>query len=461
MITSEFIRSVLPDCSFLCAPLQTHVTWSVDSRVIEKGNIFVAIRGNTVDGHQFIADAFARGASGCMIEKKQESILKKIDQSLLKDKSIILVSDPQQALVALAFAMRKQFLGPVIGITGSVGKTSTKEAIAAVLKADNQSALISAGTQNTVLGVALTLLKLKTEHKVIVLELGISRRGEMARLVELAQPTIGVITAVGHSHMEGLGSIIDIAHEKRDIFKYFKEDNIGIINGDQPLLAHVAYHHPVIKFGSKTTNQVQARKIQAYNDSLSFTLKLYGQKYKITLATNHKAAVYHWLAAASVAYLININPQTIVDCMQKPVIIPGRFERRRLKVGNGVMINDCYNASPESMKAALSAFQEFETVGHKIAILGDMLELGVNSPFWHRQIGRFLRKVPSVRDLILVGSQVEWTKKTLPLGVKVEVVPSWKEASQKLKERLTQEVCILVKASRGIALNNLVDEFSI
>ena len=109
-------------------------------------------------------------------------------------------------------------------------------------------------------------------------------------LVEIAQPTIGVITAVGHSHMEGLGSIVDIANEKRDIFRYFKEDNIGIVNGDQPLLAQVAYNHPVIKFGSKTTNQVQARKIQVGSDSLVFTLKLYGEKHKITLPTNHKAA---------------------------------------------------------------------------------------------------------------------------------------------------------------------------
>ncbi|MBI2774949.1 UDP-N-acetylmuramoyl-tripeptide--D-alanyl-D-alanine ligase [Candidatus Dependentiae bacterium] len=461
MIISDFIRSVLPTSSFLYAPLQADATWAIDSRTIQKGDIFVAIRGNNLDGHHFVADAFSRGAAGCMIEKNQESLLSKIDKAILKEKTVIIVDNTQQALARLAVAVRQKFSGPVIGITGSIGKTSTKEAIASILKANNQPYLASTGTQNTVLGISLTLLKLRAEHQVIVLELGISKRGEMARLVEIAQPTIGLITAVGHSHMEGLGSIIDIANEKRDIFKYFKEDNIGIINGDQPLLANVAYNHPVIKFGSKTTNQVQARKVQATSDSLNFTLKLYGQKYKITLPTNHKGAVLHWLAAASIAYLIGIDNQMIVDCMQKPVVVPGRFERRRLKLGNGIIINDCYNASPESMKAALTAFQHVQTSGHKIAILGDMLELGVNSPFWHRQIGRFLRKVPTVRDLILVGSHIEWTKKTLPLGVKVEVVPTWKEASQKLKERLSQEVCILVKASRGIALNNLVDEFSL
>lgn len=464
-INAEFLKKIVPDCFFLHAPCTKSGewsinAWSIDSRTVQSGEMFVALRGNNVDGHNFIAQALERGAAGCIIAKSQQSIIAKINSQLLKEKAVIVVEDPKAALIALASAWRKEFSIPVIGITGSIGKTSTKEAICSILDLNRMSFLASKGTQNTVLGVSLTLLQLKPQHQVAVIELGISRRGEMAHLVEIVQPTIGVITAIGHSHMEGLGSINDIAAEKREIFKYFKEDSIGIINGDQPLLAHVAYKHPVIKFGSKTTNQVQARKIHVGTDSITFNLKLYGAKYNVTLPTNHKGAIFHLLAAVSATYLIGVPTETIIKGIEKPIIVPGRFERRLLKNGHGMLINDSYNASPESMKAALTAFAQITTKAHKIAVLGDMLELGVNSAFWHRQIGRFLRKVPTVREVILVGSHVQATLKTIPLSVKVEMVPTWKEAVDKLKSRIDQESCILVKGSRGIALNNLVDELT-
>ncbi|OQA34688.1 MAG: UDP-N-acetylmuramoyl-tripeptide--D-alanyl-D-alanine ligase [Candidatus Dependentiae bacterium ADurb.Bin331] len=464
-INAEFIKKIVPECFFLHAPC-TKVgewsvgAWSIDSRTVRKGEMFVALRGSTVDGHDFIAQALERGAAGCMIAKSQQAVLSKIDQKLLEEKAVLVVEDPKAALIALATAWRKEFTIPVIGITGSIGKTSTKESICSILQLNKKNYLASEGTQNTVLGVSLTLLTLLPEHSAAIIELGISRRGEMAHLVEIVQPTIGVITAVGHSHMEGLGSINDIAAEKREIFKYFKEDSIGIINGDQPLLASVAYKHPVIKFGSKTTNQVQARKIHVGADAISFNLKLYGAKYTVTLPTNHKGAVFHLLAAVATAYLLGVPTETIIKGIEKPINVPGRFERRPLKNGKGILINDAYNASPESMKAALTAFAQINTQAHKIAVLGDMLELGVNSAFWHRQIGRFLRKVPAVREVILVGNQVQATLKTVPLSVKVDVVPTWKEAVDKLKSRIDQESCILVKGSRGIALNNLVDELT-
>jgi UDP-N-acetylmuramoyl-tripeptide--D-alanyl-D-alanine ligase len=459
-ISADFIKKIIPECSFPFASLSGDFNCSVDSRTVKKDEIFVALSGAHVDGHDFIADAFARGARGCIIAADKKNVLAKIDQAILKNKMVLVVPDTRQALIDLARAWRAQFTGNVVGITGSVGKTSTKEAVAAILHEQGINYLATEGTQNTVIGISLALLRLKPSHAVAVLELGISKRGEMARLVDLARPTIAVITAIGHSHMEGLGSLNDIAVEKRDIFKYFKSDSIGIINGDQPLLAAVAYHHPVIKFGSKTTNQIQARKIQLGSDQSTFILKLYGTKYKITLATNHKGSVFNVLAACAVAHLLALPVAATLASVQKITPVAGRFERRPLRVGKGMLINDCYNASPESVKAALAAFQNVSTNAHKIAVLGDMLELGVNSPFWHRQIGRFLRKAPSIRDVILVGSHVEWTRKTAPLGVKIDLVPSWKEAVEKLKERLSEESCILVKGSRSLALDNLVREFA-
>lgn len=459
-LTKEFITKAIPDVSFLYETFPKDPSFSIDTRTIKKDGIFIALEGKQTDGHNFIKEAIEKGAGGLIIAQSKKDSLRALNAEQLKKKLVILVPDTFKALIDLATAWRAQFDYQVVGVTGSVGKTSTKEMIANILDLHGIAYLASEGNQNTRYGLALNLLRMRPEHKVAVFELGISRRGEMAKLTTMAQPTIAVVTNVGHCHMEGLGSIIDIAAEKREIFNHFKEDSIGIINGDQSLLAKVAYTHPVIKFGAKTTNQIQARKIYSLDKKTKFILKLYGQKFTVTVQKNHIGAVFNALAAAAVAHLIKIPAKTIVAGLEKPLVVAGRFEERALKVGNGTVINDCYNANPESMKAALTAFDNIETPAQKIAVLGDMLELGVNSPFWHRQLGRFLRKVPSLRRIILVGTQVKWTQKTVPVGIEVELVPSWKEASEKLKEKLTAESMVLVKGSFGTQLTNLVEELT-
>lgn len=460
-LDKNFIKRVIPEANFLYAEFPQSPEFSIDTRTLKKGDIFVALPGTKTDGHEFIKAAIECGAAGCVIaQDKIASLEKTCDKKSLEKIAIVAVPNPYNALIALATAWRALLSCKVIDITGSVGKTSTKQITAQLLQLAGVPHLVSSGNQNTALGICLNLLKVREAHKVVLLETGINKRGEMARLAEISKPTAAVITAIGHSHMEGLGSIIDIAAEKRDIFKLFKEDSIGIINGDLPLLANVAYPHPVIKFGCKTTNQIQARKIQIGTDHTQFVLKLYGEKFVVKLQTNHKGSVYNALAAAAVGYLLNIPSKTIVEGISQPLLVPGRFEKRSLKQGKGILINDCYNASPESMKAALLAFQSMKTGAQKVAVLGDMLELGVNSPFWHRQLGRFLRKVPSLRQVILVGSHVVWTKKTVPLGVKVDMVANWQEAVPYLQEKLALESIVLVKGSNGMGLSNLVQEFA-
>ncbi len=460
LFNRQFISSVLPKTRYVGTEPQNLSDVAIDSREIKKGELFVAIKGNRVDGHEFVSEAVAKGACGVMINAAKEDILKSIDPAALKKIFVIIVPDTQDALIALASAWRSQFSLPVIGITGSIGKTSTKEMLANILKLHGMQFLASQGNQNTALGLSMNILKMKPEHQVAILEMGVSKRGEMARMAQIVQPTTAIITAIGHSHMEGLGSLADIASEKREIFKYFKENNIGIINGDQPILANISYNHPLVKFGCKTTNQVQARKIQSNNTHTHFILKLYKERHKIILDTNHSGRVINALASASAAYLLNIPSETIVKGIQTPLAIAGRFEPTKLKSAKGILINDCYNASPESMKAALLAFEKLESKGQKIAVLGDMLELGVNSPFWHRQLGRFLRKVPSLNHVVLVGELVKWTKGTVPVGITFEHVPSWKEATEALKKRLDREAVILVKASNGMQLSRLVGELT-
>ena len=457
-LNQQFILSVVPEAQILGAHFQEISSFSIDSRVVKKGDMFVAIPGIRVDGHDFLEDAIKRGATGILVAADKEKIAKKLASDNV---SVIIVPDTRKALIALAASWRSHFNIPIIGITGSVGKTTTKEMVANILQLHGMKFIASQGNQNTALGVALNLLRLRPEHQAAVIEMGVSKRGEMAHMAELARPTTAVVTSVGHSHMEGLGSLTDIANEKREIFKYFKEDNIGIINGDILILSQISYAHPLVRFGCKTTNQIQARKIQSNNTTTTFLLKLYKERHIITLDTGHSGRVFNALAASAVGYLLSIPSETIIKGIQAPLVIEGRFEATKLKAEKGILIHDAYNASPESMKAALLAFEKVESKGQKIAVLGDMLELGVNSPFWHRQLGRFLRKVPSLNHVILVGDMVKWTKATVPVGITFEHVPTWQEAVTSLKKRLDREAAILVKGSLGMHLGNLVGELTI
>ena len=459
-LDQKFIRSVIPDAVCMGTDIPAAAVFTVDSRLVNQGEIFVAIKGIHADGHDFIHDALHNGASGLILAQKKQDCLKKIEESRLKKIAIIVVSDPEAAIIALAAAWRAQFTYPVIGITGSIGKTSTKEIVANILRMQGKLFLVSQGNQNTALGVSLNILKMQPEHEVAIFEMGISKRGEMARMAELVRPTSAVITAIGHSHMEGLGSLNDISAEKRDIFKFFKEDSIGIINGDLPILATIAYAHPIIKFGNKTINQIQARKIHSVGNQTQFVLKLYHDRYTIVLDTQHSGRVYNALAAVSVAHFLGIPHDMIIKGIQAPLAVAGRYQSLELKFAHGTVINDCYNASPESMKAALLAFEKIDSRGQKIAVLGDMLELGVNSPFWHRQLGRLLRKVPSLKHVVLVGEHVKWTLKTIPVGLTFEIVPTWHEAITCLEKKLNQESIVLVKGSRGVGLDNLVKKIS-
>ncbi|MBA3751921.1 UDP-N-acetylmuramoyl-tripeptide--D-alanyl-D-alanine ligase [Candidatus Dependentiae bacterium] len=454
----QFISSVIPAANFMGTELQDFSGISLDSRQLKDGEVYVAIKGQRFDGHDFIEEAVEKGAAGLIVNEENKSCLKKLKADQVKKLFIILVPNTHIAVIQCATAWRAQFSIPVIGITGSAGKTSTKEMLSNIFTLHGLKHCMSEGNQNTALGVSRNILRMNSHHEAAIFEMGVSKRGEMGRMAEIVKPTTAIITSIGHSHMEGLGSLQDIANEKREIFKFFKENSIGIINGDNPILPTISYNHPIVKFGYKTTNQVQARKVQANNTQTHFVMKLYKERLQIVLDTNHSGRINNALACSAVSYLLEIPSETIVKGIQMPITIAGRFEKAMLKASKGILINDCYNANPESMKAALLAFEKIESKGQKIAVLGDMLELGVNSPFWHRQLGRFLRKVPSLNHVVLVGDHVKWTKATVPVGITFEHVPSWLEAAESLKKRLDREAVILVKGSSSMKLSLLVDE---
>lgn len=453
----HFLKGVIPDSEVLYNTMPEDVQFSIDTRTLQPGEVFIALTGVRLDGHSFLQEAVDRGAAGLIIQTDKKSVLDLFNSAVLKKLLVVTVPDTMQALFRMASAWRSQFLYPVIGITGSVGKTSTKELVGTILTTHGMPHIVSRGNQNTKIGLSLNILRMRSYHKAAIFEMGTSTRGSLAKLADLVRPTSAVITNVGHCHMEGIGSLQDIAQEKRSIFKYFTEESIGIVNGDQALLGDVGYVHPVIKFGAKTINQIQARKINADRTGTSFILKIYGEKFPVYLKSPHMGLVFNALAAAAVAHVLGVPSAIIAKGIEQLKPISGRFEIRSIKNNRGLLVNDAYNANPESMKTSLMAFQQLDQKGQKIAVLADMLELGVNAPFWHRQLGFFLRKVPSLKRVILVGTMVEWTKKTLPVGLPIDHVTDWEEATKHLEDCLTQDSVVFVKGSHGMQLTRLVD----
>lgn len=461
-LNREFIQSVIPTVQFFGNPVPAEIEITIDADDFGDKKAFMAFKDkdNEFDNTNEVLKALDNGVSCLIISHEQKNLLEASNPNFGKKVSVIVVPDVKKALVDLAAAWRAQLSCQIVGFTGSVGKTSTIEAFNNILELSGLPFISFEIIENQHINACIAVLNIKPEVKVAVFEMSVTKRGDMAKMADVIRPTSAVITAIGHSNMEGLGSILDIANEKKDIFKFFKESNIGIINGDQTILSNISYKHPTVKFGCKTTNQVQARKIQTGNANTHFVLKFYKDRYKISLNTNHIGGVMNSLAAAAAAYLVGVPNDIIMEGIQKPISINGRFEHKKLNFDKGLLINDCYSATPESMKAALLAFEKFESKGQKIAVLGDMQELGVNSPFWHRQLGRFLRKVSSLNQVILVGEMVQWTKDTVPVGLNFEHFNDWKTAADYLKIKLDKEAVILVKGSQKLQLNNLIAELS-
>ena len=436
----------------------------IDSRKAQANYAFIALEGNNVDGHSFLQEALERGAIAFIIKRDKKDCLQKVSKKLLDGKLVILVDDTLKALTELAKHWRLNFDYPVIGITGSIGKTSTKQMIASILQFAKFPAYISFKNQNTIIGLSLNILNMRDEHKAAIFELGISQIGEMDQLADILRPTIALITRISHSHTLNLGTLAGVAEQKRQIFKYFNTNNIGVICGDQQLLTGSYYNHPVIKFGLQTKNQIQARMIKEIDGGTSFMLKIYGKKQRIKLNGNHSGFVNNALAASSLAHLLNIMLSDIAQGLQSFKGFDNRFEQKKITKGRGFFVSDCYNANPESMKAAIFAFGQMKSNGPKIVVLGDMLELGENEYFWHKHIGRFLSKISDLSVAVLVGKRAKLIAKTAPVTLKIDCVDNWQQAKDRLNSILQnnkqKESLILVKASRGVQLDKMVDELS-
>jgi UDP-N-acetylmuramoyl-tripeptide--D-alanyl-D-alanine ligase len=432
------------------APEEMITDVRTDSREISASCLFVAIKGERADGHDFAADVISAGARAVLSAREL-------------DQPCIVVDDPVLALGRLAQWVRRHLLtATVIGITGSSGKTSTKELIAGLLAADGPT-VCPDGSFNTEVGVPLTILKADESTKYLVLEMGMRGLGQISYLTEIAEPSVGVLVNVGLAHVELLGSREAIARAKGEIVEGLPADGFAILNGDDPLVVAKGDNTRanVVLFGEGVNCDVRATDIRLDAAARpSFTLTYDNRSEPVTLKVHGEHFVQNALAAASVALSLGIK----IDVVAAGLRIAGLDSKWRMEVrelGNNItLVNDTYNANPESMRAALAATASMAAGRRSWAILGEMRELGESSREEHESLGRAAHSMGIDRLVCIGDALIPTHEAALAAGLKSDLVTSLEDAvSIVTNEAITGDV-IVVKASRGIALERVADALS-
>jgi UDP-N-acetylmuramoyl-tripeptide--D-alanyl-D-alanine ligase len=370
---------------------------------------------------------------------------------------LIQVPDTLTALGDLAAARRREFSGPVIGLTGSTGKTTTKEMVADILALTGPG-LKTEGNFNNLVGLPLTLFRLQDDHQWVVLEMGMSARGEIARLTEIAEPFVGIVTNVGPAHLETLLNIEGVLRAKGELFAAMKPGSIAVVNADDERVSRLPVANGVrrICFGLGPDAQVRAENIVATGRTLMFDLLLSGERRPVRMQVAGRHNVYNALAAAAAASALDVAGELVVRGLEAFRPSPGRMEV--VSVRNDILIlEDSYNANPLSVKAALTTLDDLGGEGRRVAVLGDMLELGKTSAELHREIGQAAGR--RVDLLVLLGQMAaEVAAGAREVGLtedQIVIAGSHEEAITCLRRCLQGGDRVLVKGSRGMKMEKI------
>jgi UDP-N-acetylmuramoyl-tripeptide--D-alanyl-D-alanine ligase len=440
----------------------------IDSRQACPGSLFVALRGEREDGHDFVADALQRGAIAAIVERELDVGCWKLDVgqapfeflvSSFQLPACFLVEDSLKALQRVAAYWRGKHAPRVVGVTGSIGKTTTKEMIYGVLSQRFRT-LKSKGNYNSETGLPLTLLKLEPSHQRVVLEMGMYGLGEIAELAAIARPHVGVVTNVGPSHLERLGTIERIAQAKAELVEALPDDGVAILNGDDPWVRQMAAQTraEVFYYGLDQTCDLWANHIESRGlEGIRFRFHHSSEMIHAKVPMLGQHSVHTALAAAAVGLVEGQSWEEIIDGLRGAAHL-------RLVVVSGLrgstILDDTYNASPASTIAALNLLEELD--GRKIAVLGDMLELGAFEEEAHQKVGR--RALDVVAVLITVGERGRLiADEALACGMEAEKVFIEKDndnAITRLREITAPGDVILVKGSRGMKMEAIVDELT-
>lgn len=428
--------------------------FSKNTKEIHNGDIYVGFKGEKFDGGKFYEDAIEQGAKGCIINKIEGMEIKRFD-----DKFVIQVDDTVEAIGEIAKFKREKYNIPVIAITGSVGKTSTKDIIYSVVS-QKYKTLKTQGNMNNHIGMPMTILGLKN-HEALVVEMGMNHFGELSKLTAIAKPTIAVITNVGTAHIGNLGSRENILKAKLEILEGLQKDGYAVINNDNDLLHEWGTEnkkYKIITYGINNNSTYVAKNIE-YNDNKStYVLKTEDDKElkNIEVPVGGEAFVYNSLAAISVGKILNVPMEQIIKGIKSFELSKMRLDIQKTEQGYTI-INDCYNANYDSMKSAIEYLKNAEGE-RKIAVLGDMLELGEFSKELHEKVGKVVSE-NKVDILITVGKEAKNIARVAKEnGVEhIYDFENNKDAIDKLKKILAVGDTALVKASNSMNFKEIVE----
>ena len=452
-----YIKDIILVCNakLVCGDVNLEcVNFSKDSRTINKGDVYIAIKGEKFDGNDYFEEAFLKGASACILNRID---LDNIDINKYKNKTILIVEDSIKCLEELATYKRSKYNIEVVAVTGSVGKTSTKDMIASVLSL-KYKVLKTVGNNNNHIGLPLTILRLKDEE-VLVVEMGMNHFNEISLLTNIAKPTIGVITNIGTSHIGNLGSRENILKAKLEIVEGLIKDKVLIINNDNDLLHNISIDGVnIIKVGIDNNSDYMARDINIDKESMNFNIVDNEELINIELKINAPAFVYNSLIAYAVAKKLNVSSDLIKKGLENVELSQNRLSKVTTNKGYTI-IDDTYNASFDSMKLALGVLNK-SSGSRKIAVLGDMLELGDYTKELHEKIADEIIN-NNIDIVITVGKFSKYiSDKLIKDGFSEENIYHYfkvEEVCNLLDNLLKKGDVILFKSSHAIGLTRLVN----
>ncbi|EOP90891.1 UDP-N-acetylmuramoyl-tripeptide-D-alanyl-D-alanine ligase [Bacillus cereus HuB4-4] len=421
---------------------------SIDSRNLVEGSLFIPIIGTNSNGHQFIQEAIIKGAVATLWEKKEPNYPTNIP--------VIFVDDTTIALQQLAVSYRQQLKATFIGITGSNGKTSTKDILHSILSTGYKAQKTQENYNNEI-GVPLTLLQLKEDVEMAVIEMGMGHKGDITFLGRIVQPNIGIITNIGNAHLSNLGSLKNIALEKMAIMMGIDLEGVLFYNGDSSLLVKEAerYPHKKYTFGVGEMNDIYLTSCRTSAASVVFTASQSSTQFHLPLIGEHQAV--NSLVAISVAKYFNMSDKWIQQGLDNVILSSKRNEI--IKIGNITIINDTYKSNPESVKAAIDTLAAFDGKSRKLFVMGDMLDMGSQDKMLHEQVGEYVK----MANLDAIFGYGELTFHTIA-SVKKEFPPNqaihFKEEAELIEGIIeyTKEPCtILFKASRNLQFEKLIE----
>ncbi len=420
---------------------------STDTRCLQKGDFYVALKGPRFDGHDFVEEAVRKGASALLVSGAPAGAGKI---------PIVIVSDTLRALGDIALCWRQKFSLPVVAITGSNGKTSTKEMMASVLSLE-ADIVKTEGNLNNLIGLPLTLFDLEEKQRFCILEMGMNDFGEIARLTEIARPTIGLITNVGPAHLEKLDSLEGVAKAKEELFQGLDDKAWGVVNQDDPFIVKMRTKAKKITFGFSKKADIRMEKIDYFSDAMRMRIRHPGglSVFDLPVVGEHHAR--NGLASYAVLNLLGVSEEKIQRGFSHYKV--QRMRGEEFKLSNGiVVINDAYNANPASMTVALKNLNVKHPDKRKIAVLGDMFELGAQEKTLHHELGK-LAAESGVDTLLAYGGNAirvaqGFNEKKKGSGFGFDSLETLEE---RLDEILKKGDVVLVKGSRGARMERIVE----